>query len=498
MKKALKNIFASALPQIVNIIANLILPGIIIVKFGSEVNGLVSTTKTIVSYIGLVGAGIATAVTQSLYSPVAKKNDAAVNAILNAAGNMFNKYGFIFCSITFAVALIYPFTLKTDIPYITIASLLLVISLSGASEFFAIGRYRALLYANQQVYVCTLIQAASLLISLVFALILLNSNIGIVLVQLAVSLVYVLHGVFLFIYVRHNYPQYSNYKRYKPINEAIQKRNDAMIHQISGVVVAGSQAAILSVFVNLQSASIFAVYNIVFSGLQSICANLSTAVTPFLGRKLALGENSELNKLYDVIEYSFFALVALVFSVASVMLLPFISIYTRNADINYIYPSFAVLFIFSSAFYILKLPSVSLINIAGHFKETRKYAIVEMILSISVSVIMTILIGKDGVLIGAGCAMGWRCLVTIIYTNKQILKARSKKSIIRLTKALGMISAFCICSNLFTIKSANYSEWVILAITISAIAIVLIFADAYLFENRTFSYAISLFHRENA
>lgn len=66
MKKVLKNIFASALPQIMNIITNLILPSMIILRFGSEINGLISSIKVIISYVSIVGAGIATATTQRL------------------------------------------------------------------------------------------------------------------------------------------------------------------------------------------------------------------------------------------------------------------------------------------------------------------------------------------------------------------------------------------------------------------------------------------------
>ena len=66
MSKGLKNILASALPQFVNIIINFILPGMIIVRYGSEIYGLVSTTKTITAYISLVGAGLATAITQPI------------------------------------------------------------------------------------------------------------------------------------------------------------------------------------------------------------------------------------------------------------------------------------------------------------------------------------------------------------------------------------------------------------------------------------------------
>ena len=54
-----KNILSSLLPQIVNIASNLILPALIISTFGSQINGLISSTKSIVGYISLVGAGIA-------------------------------------------------------------------------------------------------------------------------------------------------------------------------------------------------------------------------------------------------------------------------------------------------------------------------------------------------------------------------------------------------------------------------------------------------------
>ena len=139
MKKVFKNVISSTLPQIVNILSNLILPGLIIAKFGSDVNGLVSTTKTVISYISLVGAGIATAVTQALYQPVANEDDLAVKGMLRSANGMFNRYGWLFLMITLIVAAVYPFAIDSEIPYFTVMLLLIVMSLSGASEFLTEG-----------------------------------------------------------------------------------------------------------------------------------------------------------------------------------------------------------------------------------------------------------------------------------------------------------------------------------------------------------------------
>ena len=486
MKKVLKNVFSSALPQIMNIITNLILPSMIIIRFGSEINGLISSTKVIISYISIVGAGIATATTQKLYEPVAKKETNIIKGMINASNRMFNKYGYIYCIIAVIVALLYPFFLKTNIEYITIVLLMLVMSISGASEFFAIGRCRSLLYADQKTYVCTFIQALSILCSLLLALLMLKLNMGIILIQLAISLVYVFRAIFLIRYIKRNYPELSDYKKEKPIDSVVEKRKDAMIHQLSGLAVSGSQTTILTVISGLEAASIYSVYNIVFSGLQSICANLSTAVTPFLGREYALENRDKMLKMYDFIEFAFFNIVAFIYSVTMIMIVPFVSIYTYNADINYMYPIFAIIFVYTSAFYILKMPSNALINISGHFKETRWRAILEAVLTLILGIIFTIIWGINGVVLGTGIALGWRCLDTIIYTNKNLLHCKNGKSLFRLIRVLILLSIVAYISWHFPIKIASFLEWGKYAIVSSIIILIILVINVAIFDFQMF------------
>lgn len=485
MKKLLKNIISSTLPQIVNIISNLILPALIIESFGSDINGLVSTTKTVVSYISLVGAGIATAVTQSLYQPVASKNDSVVKGMLKAANSMFNHYGLLFVALTIVISVIYPLIIGSDIPYGTVAGILIVMSISGASEFFAIGRCRAILYAHQKVYVCSVIQAMSLLASLVVAVILLHIDVSIIWVQFAISCVYILRGVFLSSYVKNTYPQYSDYKSATPIPAAVEKRKDAMIHQLAGLAVTGSQSVILTLLVDLKAASIYSVYNIVLYGIRNICANLCTSISPFMGKKYALNQKEGLKQLYDAVELVFFLFATFVLMVTVVMLVPFVSLYTDGADLNYVHTTFALLFVVSSLFYILKLPGTALINVAGHFKETRWRAVIEALLSVVLSVIFTMWLGKEGVLVGTGVALGWRCIDTILYSSKFILQCSPLKSIMRLAISFGNVFAFKLISLYVNISIGDWSTWVIYSTAFSLLAFFLLVIEAFVFEYKS-------------
>lgn len=495
MKKVWKNVFASALPQIMNIITNLILPTLIISRFGSEINGLVSSSKAIVSYISIVGAGIATATTQALYEPVAKNDDDTVKGMLHAANNMFNKYGTIYCVLAVCAAFIYPIIIDTTIEYKVIVLLMLVISVSGASEFFAIGRCRSLLYANQKTYVSTIIQAASLLVSLILAVSMLEMHMNIIMVQGAISFVYVLRAFFLSGYCKRHYPSLKGYKNAAPIKAAVEKRNDAMIHQLSGLAISSSQVTILTIMTGLKAASIYSIYNIVYSGLQSVCANLSTAVTPFLGREVALNHQEKLHKMYDLVEFAFFSLVTFIYSVTAVMIIPFISIYTKNADISYIYTTFAMLFTFSSAFYILKLPSNSLINAAGHFKETRWRAIIEASLTVVLSIFFTFFTGINGVVIGTGIALCWRCLDTIVYTNTHILHCANKRSIFRLFRVIIIIAFFAVVHKKISINATDYFQWIKCSVVCCVAVLVVIFVNAVLFDRKTLKQVVAIIKR---
>lgn len=486
MKKTTKNLITSILPQAVNIISNLILPGLIIAKFGSEINGLVSTTRSVISYISLVGAGIATAVTQALYSPVSNGNTEIVKGMMKSANTMFNRYGLIYIVTTFAVACFYPYLIDTNINYFTIVGLLLVMSLSGASEFFAIGRCRALLYAHQKVYVCSLIQALSLLLSLILAIFMLKINVSIIWVQFAISFVYVLRGALLTSYVEKCYPQYSRYKEATPVDAVVEKRNDAMIHQLSGLAVTSSQVAILTFLVDLKAASIYSVYNIVLYGIKMICSNLCTAITPYLGNKYALKKIKELQETYNITEMLFFLFTTFFLSVTAVMLNSFVSIYTKGSDINYTFPVFGMLFVASSAFYILKLPGTALINVAGHFKETRGRALVEAALSVVLNVVLTVWIGMNGVLIGTGIALGWRCVDTIVYTSRYVLEVSINKSLKRLIVAIVNIGVIWYIGNSINYVPTGYLEWSVMAFLTSIVVIIVLLTEMAIIEKENF------------
>ena len=71
-KATLLNMISGLILQLFTLVSGFILPKIILIYFGSEVNGLVSSLNQFLSYITLVEGGITGVIVANLYKPIEK------------------------------------------------------------------------------------------------------------------------------------------------------------------------------------------------------------------------------------------------------------------------------------------------------------------------------------------------------------------------------------------------------------------------------------------
>ena len=95
-KITLLNIISSFLLQIVSIISSFIVPRIILLCFGSSINGLVGSITQFLSYIALVEGGITGVIAANLYKPLVNNDNEKLNSILVTARSFYRKIAFVF------------------------------------------------------------------------------------------------------------------------------------------------------------------------------------------------------------------------------------------------------------------------------------------------------------------------------------------------------------------------------------------------------------------
>ena len=83
-QKSIINIASGLFGQLMTIACGVLIPRLVMVSYGSEINGLLNSISQIFVYFGLFEAGVGTASVQALYAPVAKNNRDDKQGILAA------------------------------------------------------------------------------------------------------------------------------------------------------------------------------------------------------------------------------------------------------------------------------------------------------------------------------------------------------------------------------------------------------------------------------
>lgn len=221
-------------------------------------------------------------------------------------------------------------------------------------------------------------------------------------------------------YVKKKYT-YLNFDAV-PDNSALKRRWDVLIHQITGVIVNSTDVVVLTTFLrNFSEISVYTVYNLIASNIITLLDSFSSSLCAVFGEVFAKKEEKLVRESYLIYEYMFFLMSFIMATCMMILMIPFMKVYTTNiTDAQYIRPITAVLFTIIVLSRSIRTPSLTMIMAVGHYRETRRAAILEAVINIVVSVLLVKKCGINGVLIGTVCSYMYRTLDIIIYVGKKL------------------------------------------------------------------------------
>jgi O-antigen/teichoic acid export membrane protein len=140
--------------------------------------------------------------------------------------------------------------------------------------------------------------------------------------------------------------------------------------------------------------------------------------------------------------------------------------------------------------------SINTISVAGHFKQTSKYAVIESIINITLSIALVWWLGMYGVLIGTVVAFAYRNIVSIHYSNKHILGRSSLHSIKIAVVNIALIVAIGFACNFINMNISGYGMWVVNAAIVSVLSFVIFFAVNSAVSPKSFGELVSYMKRK--
>lgn len=478
-KKALMNSISSMTQQITAIICGLILPRLILAKFGSNYNGITQSITQFMECIVLLRAGIGGVTRAALYKPLAEDDKEQISGIVNATQLFMRKIAIIFLFLVIAFASVYPIFVKDEFGYWFSFSLVVIISLSTVAQNYFGVSYQMLIQADQRQYIYSFISIATTILNTIIASILIIMGANIHIVKLASAIVFTAHPIILSVYVKN---RYCIDKTVKPNKIALSQRWDAFAQQVASFINNNTDVMVLTIFVNIREVSVYTVYYMIAGSLRRLVEALTSGIDAAFGNMIAQNEKQALDNSFNLIEFVVFFIATFAFTCCAILIVPFAKLYTEGIDdANYVRYLFGALMSLSQFLFIVRIPYQLLVNAAGHFKQTRNGAIIECILNLVISIVLVIKFGLIGVTIGTIVALIFRNLQYSLYASKHILKRKFER-ITKLfaTSFIEIVAIGLIVSKLNFMEIHNYFDWFVYAVVIAILVFVILISTSFL------------------
>ena len=485
------NLIVSFITQLITLLLGMIVPRLVLITWGSEYNGLLSSVTNILRYLSLLEAGFNTSTLQALYKAIAKEDEEQISIIVCTSQKYYHKISLIYALIVCIIAFLYPLLITSEIPYWEIVLIIIFQGAVGVINFAFRASYQQLLNAEGKYYFISLVTLLTTILSYVVKIISVLVFNSVIIMQ-ALSVVVIIFQVSI-------YTVYFN-KRYKWINKNVEpnpilleNRKYYFTQQIAGLVFNSTDTFLLSIFCGLKVASVYAVYNLVYSALHTFISIIRNSTNFVLGQSYHQDKN-KFYKIYYVYSSMQATIGGILSSVSIIMIIDFIHLYTRGIyDIDYIDFLAAFLFSFNLILECSRGASLAAANIAGKAPETTSHYIAEAAINLISSLILVNIIGMKGVLLGTSIAGLYRTTDSVIYTNNKVLGKSPSSELGMISIVFGLFFVAAYVSNFVLNLNANSYIQLIINAIIPTICVFIVYSITFLIYNKN---EVSLFCKE--
>lgn len=405
MRAALLNSSVASIGQVLTIIAQFVARTFFIRILGQEFLGLNGLFVNILSVLNFAELGIGSAITYSLYEPLAHNNRPQVAALMQLFKRWYQYIAGIVLVGGLIVTPLLPLLIKDNNLGFTNVYVAFLLSLSNTVASYLVSYKRTLLIANQQGYLNVINTVGFSLIQQILQVILLLI-IPNYYIYLIIQLVFMLlSNIRISRVVDKRFPYLEQYKSTQVEPGTLKYFKKNMIGMVSaklgGVVATGTDNILLSFFVGLHAVGMYSNYTLILNGLTSILNQAITSVSSSIGNF-----SVESRKKHDQqkVFYGYYNLCSFISLFVAVGFTAFSSTFIRY----WVGPQFVYLrmplFLVSLNFFLqmLRQPLITYTNALGLYWYERYKPIFESIVNLAISLILvsTTKLGISAVLIG--------------------------------------------------------------------------------------------------
>lgn len=496
LKNSIYNTLANLFLKFGTTILSFIIRTYFIHILGEQLLGLDGLLTNILSLLSLAELGFSTAISFSLYKPLAKKDNEKVSQLITYFKKIYQKIALFIlivglCLLPFLKYIVKDYTASDNIYLIYILYLI-----NTVSSYF-VSYSATLIEADQKYYETSKIVIFFDLLTSALQLIAL-----LIFKNFILYLVVQFFARFIQRVVTNNYIQ----KKYKDINFKTEKelskteknkiKNDIkglLFHRIGDYAVNSTDNILISSIVNISTTGIYSNYLSLISVVKGLISSVMVAPTSSMGNLNVKESPKVKNNVFDMINYlcyfiSGIATIGVYFCINN-----FITIWIGEKFLL----SQACVFLISLNLYLtcVILPITTMKNATGLYYIDRYVPVLQAIINLIVSIIAGIFFGIFGILLGT--AVSYLFVAMIIkpyYVYKYVFQAKVKTYYLYFIKNV-LVLVFSALISYIIIKSITLNN-ILVQLLFNGIVSVLVYIIIFILisiNSKEFKYFKGLF-----
>lgn len=400
-KKSIRNATLSIIMNVIMILIGLVSQKIFLHILGTEYLGISGLFSNIISMLAIVELGIGPAIIYNLYRPIKENDTVKIKALINFYKKVYNIIAILIFILGILLIPLLPYILKdANIPENIV--IIYILFLTDTFVSYLAAYKQSILYANQENYIINIIHIVYLIVMNFSQLFLLYLTENYYLYLITKIICRLLENVVISLVVLKKYPIFF-IKNQEKVDSSTSKdiltRTKGLIfHKIGTFIVDGSDNIIISTFLGIKMVGLYTNYSLILNAVTNLTTQVFSAITSSVGN-LLVSVNKEKNvEVFKNIYFINFVMATIISVGFLCCIQPFISIWIGK---KYLLSSFIVITLAINLYIkILSRTMNTFKEAAGIFYEDRYVPILQSVINIIVSILLSYCLGLAGVFIG--------------------------------------------------------------------------------------------------
>lgn len=386
---SLKNSTVGFVTQIVNMLATFTIQTVFIKTLGAQYIGANGLFSNLLSFLSFAELGVGSAITFSLYEPLAKKDEWRISAVMNLFKKSYNYIGIAILIMGSILSFFVPFMINknSNIPHVQFMFILYLLN-SGISYFFTYKR--TLLVANQQGYLDTInrmVFAIIQTIAQVYFIITTKAYISYLIIQVlctfASNLSISRKTDKLYPFLKKNTEAKLDKKTRKILGKNVV---GAIASKLGTIVAYGTDNILLSKFIGLVIVGSYSNYMLILTSIQ----NISNQVLNACVSSIANFANTESSEREAEIFYDYMYLVSGVTFILSVSVFAVFQGFIRMwAGPSYLLSEWTVfLLVLNWTINLMRSSILSFMSVHGLYWDSKWKSVIESLVNLLVGIVL--------------------------------------------------------------------------------------------------------------